>query len=45
MRTGPLPEESVLIAQSFIDSISWEKQSLQTREVFNVIMEVADNKN
>jgi len=45
MRKGPLPEESVMKAQSFIDSISWEKQSLQTKDVFNGIMKVTDNKN
>ena len=44
MRKGPLPEESVRKAQSFIDSISWEKQSLQTKDIFNSIMKVADNK-
>ena len=45
MRKGPLPEESVQKAQSFIDSISWEKQSLQTKDIFNSIMKVADHKN
>ena len=45
MRKGPLPEESVRKAQSFIDSISWEKQSLQTKDIFNSIMKVADHKN
>ena len=45
MRKGPLPQESVRKAQSFIDSISWEKQSLQTKDIFNSIMKVADHKN
>ena len=45
MRKGPLPEESVRKAQSFIDSISWEKQSIQTKDIFNSIMRVADHKN
>ncbi|MHC1733011.1 MAG: glycosyltransferase family 4 protein [Bacteroidales bacterium] len=39
MIKGPLPEESVMKAQSFIESISWGKQSLQTLNVFKVIME------
>lgn len=39
MRKGPLPQESVRKAQSFIDSISWEKQSLQTKAVYDDIME------
>ena len=45
MRKGPLPEESVRKAQSFIDSISWEKQSLQTKNIFHGIMKVTDLKN
>lgn len=45
MRKGPLPQESVRKAQSFIDGISWEKQSLQTKDIFNSIMKVADHKN
>ncbi|WP_333788384.1 hypothetical protein, partial [Methanomethylovorans sp.] len=45
MRKGPLPQESVQKAQSFIDSISWEKQSLQTKNIFHGIMKVTDLKN
>jgi glycosyltransferase involved in cell wall biosynthesis len=45
MRKGPLVKESVLKAQTFINSISWEKQSLQTKSVFNAIIEVTANKN
>lgn len=42
MAKGQLPEESVKKAQSFIESISWGKQSLLTSEVFREIMEVKD---
>lgn len=42
MRHGPLPDESVLKAQSFIENISWAKQSLKTKDVFNGLPEFKD---
>jgi glycosyltransferase involved in cell wall biosynthesis len=38
MIKGPLPQDAVSKARSFIDSISWENQSVQTKEVFNSVI-------
>jgi len=38
MRKGVLSQEAILKARSFINSISWEKQSLQTGRLFNEVI-------
>lgn len=38
MRKGSLPEEVVDKARSFIDGISWARQSIQTKELFHSVV-------
>jgi len=38
MIKGPLTQDAVSKARSFIDSISWKNQSVQTKEVFDSLM-------
>ena len=38
MEKGALSPENIKKAQSFIESISWEKQSLQTEALFNAVI-------
>ena len=38
MKEGSLSEAAALKARSFINGISWERQSLMTREAFNNVI-------